>query len=491
MRVMFNEDWIHFFWTRYENNIDVTEKTLKFFIYQYKDTAITDFAMNVNGTVSSFPSKVLESFTEKYYHEEENGYKVDYKNSFAKTAHDIFTVKKLDMYKIWIDALHEIGKKAWISFRINDCHFNFEKFNIRKNSNIEKHRELWRQPYREPDYFGKCLNYADERVRTFAYSYLKETLERYDPDGIELDFMRELLLFVPGRENRNIMTEFMKNVKSIITEAEDRYGHKIPISIIAAPEPKTNYEAGLDIAAWAKEGLIDSVCAIQRWETVTTNIPIEFWKSILGNIPFAAGQQILVRSSHESASSVMSNVDMAFGQAASAISRGADFIYLYNYFDLTESGLNSVLHDTAVRPVPHKFLESAGDLSKLKKYPRRYPLTYDDCPNYWERVNCRLPIIFDGSLFETIRISAGDLSGDFVLLQLGCHEKLNADEFEIFVNGKPVKAAKAIPDYNIYKKNWYAFLIESESFGNHLTAEIRIKKACKLEYAEIYAKSAE
>ena len=89
----------------------MTEKTLKDFIYQYKDTAITDFAMNVNRTVSSFPSKVLESFTEKYYHEEENGYKVDYKNSFAKTAHDIFTVKKLDMYKIWIDALHEIGKK--------------------------------------------------------------------------------------------------------------------------------------------------------------------------------------------------------------------------------------------------------------------------------------------------------------------------------------------------------------------------------------------
>ena len=26
MRVMFNEDWIHFFWTRYENNIDVTER---------------------------------------------------------------------------------------------------------------------------------------------------------------------------------------------------------------------------------------------------------------------------------------------------------------------------------------------------------------------------------------------------------------------------------------------------------------------------------
>ena len=157
----------------------------------------------------------------------------------------------------------------------------------------------------------------------------------------------------------------------------------------------------------------------------------------------------------------------------------------------TESGLNSVLHDTAIRPVPKEFLESAGDLSKLKKHPRRYPLTYDDCPNCWERVNCRLPIVFDGTLFETIRISTGDLSGDSVLLQLGCNEKPNSDDFEIYVNGKPVKAAEAVPDYNIYIKNWYAFLIESESCENHLTAEIKIKKPCTLEYAEIYAKSAE
>ena len=290
MRVMFNEDWIHFFWTRYENNMDVTEKTLRDFIYQYKDTAITDFSMNVNGTVSSFPSNVLESFTDKYKHEEENGYRVDYKRSFAKAAYDIFIAKGLDMYRVWIDALHEIGRKAWISFRMNDCHANLENFNVRKNSDIEKHRAFWRQYYREPDYFGKCLNYADEHVRALVYSYL------------------------------------------------------------------------------------------------------------------------------------------------------------------------------------------------------------DDCPNYWERLNCRLPIVFaenNGSFFETIRIATGDLSGDSVLLQLGCGEKLTADDFEIYVNGKAVKTAEAIPDYNIYKKNWYAFWVEPESCTGHLTAEIRAQKACKLEYAEIYAKPAE
>lgn len=486
MRVMINEDCSNFFDTRYEKNIDVTEETLKSFIYQYRDTAITDFAMNVNCAVSSFPSNVIESLQDKYLSKSENGYKVDYSNSLAKTAYDIFITKKLDMYRIWIDALHEIGKKAWISFRMNDCHCTLENYSLFKNSKIEDCRHLWRESHREPDYFGKCLNYGDERVREIAYSYLRETLDRYDPDGIELDFMRELLLFAPGGENRNIMTDFMKNVKAIVKQAEQKYGHSIAISIIAAAEPKTNFEAGLDIAKWAKSGLIDSVCAMIRWETVTTDVPVEFWKSLLGDIPFAAGQQLMFRSSRE-AETVISDVDMAFGQAVSALSRGADFVYLYNYFDLTEAALNPFMHDTAIRPVPKEFMQSAGSLTELKKHPRRYPLTYDDSPNYWERVNCRLPIEFTTNNFETFRISTGDLSGDCVLLQLGCDAELSADDFEVYVNGRAAEIASPIPDRNIYIKQWYAFSIFPKACEKHQVAEIRIKKPCRVEYAEIYA----
>lgn len=61
-RLMFNEDWIHFLMTRYEQNIDVDEAVLKEFIYQYKGTQVTDFVMNVNGTVSTYPSKTRENF---------------------------------------------------------------------------------------------------------------------------------------------------------------------------------------------------------------------------------------------------------------------------------------------------------------------------------------------------------------------------------------------------------------------------------------------
>lgn len=178
---------------------------------------------------------------------------------------------------------------------------------------------------------------------------------------------------------------------------------------------------------------------------------------------------------------------MSFGQAYSALSRGADFVYLYNYFDITESGLNCFLHDTAMRPVPKEFLKSAGDLDKLKKHPRRCPLTYDDCPNYWERVNFRLPLKFDGENFETIKIYTDDLSDEYVLLQLGCDSELESEDFLIYVNGKPLKQVPPFPDYNIYKKKWFAFLVDAKALKKSVTAEIKIKKTCKVEYAEIYS----
>ena len=86
MKIMFNEDWIHFLWTRFENNIDVTEDVLREFIYQYKDTQVTDFAINMNGTVSSYPSKTRESFCDKFLAREENGVAVNYSNTYAKKA---------------------------------------------------------------------------------------------------------------------------------------------------------------------------------------------------------------------------------------------------------------------------------------------------------------------------------------------------------------------------------------------------------------------
>ena len=110
MKIMFNEDWMHFIWSRHAHKIDVTKKEIKDFIYQYKDSQITDFAMNVNGTVSTAPSKIKEDFCDKFLAKEEHGVKVDYSDTYAQMAYELFVEKKLDFYRIWIDTLKEILK---------------------------------------------------------------------------------------------------------------------------------------------------------------------------------------------------------------------------------------------------------------------------------------------------------------------------------------------------------------------------------------------
>ena len=490
MRVFFNEDWIHFLWTRYTDNIEITPQVLKEFIYQYKGTDITDFVMNVNGTVSTFPSKVLESFSDKYTAKSENGFPVDYTDTYAKSAYNLFVKENTDMYSVWIEALREVGISPWISVRMNDCHDNFENTSIRKSSQVEKHPEFWRTPYRTPDYFGKCLNYALPEVSKMMLDYISEALERYDVDGLELDFMREMVLFVPGHEECNIITEFMKSVKSRITDAEQKYGHKIKLSVIVATEPEVCFEAGLDVKKWAELGLIDMVCIIPRWETITTNVPIEFWKSILGKTPLSVGQQILVMS-YRGGYWPMSNLAMAYGQAYSSISRGADCVYLYNYMDGLDPGLEIYCHDTAIRRHQEEFLKNLNE-SVLRVCERRFPLTFNDYLNYWSPTAYSLPIEFkenEQPYFRTLRISTGDLRKDTALLQLGIYsaEKLVKDDFEVYSNGIKGEFTSPVPDKNICKNDWYAFKLNSENIQRHTVIELLIKKPCMVEYMEITA----
>lgn len=203
--LFYNEDWIHFIMTRYNSGTEVTEQPLKDYIYSFKGTQVTDFVMNVNGTVSTAPSEVLETFADKYLATEENGVEVYFKNTFAKVAYNLICENKIDMYKVWIDALNETGINPWISIRINDCHGNTEKTDVRKNSFVDANPDLHLASYcNGTGYFDKCLDYSNEKVRNRMLKYIEEMLERYDVYGLELDMMRDFIFTKPGFEQENL-----------------------------------------------------------------------------------------------------------------------------------------------------------------------------------------------------------------------------------------------------------------------------------------------
>lgn len=101
MRVIFNEDNNHYWYSRFHRNMPVNERTLRLFIKQYANTDITDFSLNVNASVSSTESLVMQDYIQKYMADSENGVTVDYTNTYAKLLYDL-KMRGLDPYAIWI-----------------------------------------------------------------------------------------------------------------------------------------------------------------------------------------------------------------------------------------------------------------------------------------------------------------------------------------------------------------------------------------------------
>ena len=63
-------------------------------------------------------------------------------------------------------------------------------------------------------------------MRDYKVRILREVAENYDYDGIEVDFARVPINFPPGHqwENGEHMTEFMRAVRSMTLEVEEKRG---------------------------------------------------------------------------------------------------------------------------------------------------------------------------------------------------------------------------------------------------------------------------
>ena len=73
--------------------------------------------------------------------------------------------------------------------RMNDVHNADDRDCYIQSSFWRQHPEYWRVPG-GAGWTDRALDYGIPQVREHAMAYLRELLERYDSDGIELDWMR-------------------------------------------------------------------------------------------------------------------------------------------------------------------------------------------------------------------------------------------------------------------------------------------------------------
>lgn len=492
-----NEDWEHFIITRTRAGIELTEDVIKEYVYKLKDTQITDFVMNVNGTVSTAASDVFMTYSDKYHTKQENGEPVDYTNDpVVKGAYYLLEEKKIDMYQLWTQVSKEIGINPWISIRVNDCHGCMMDQDRRKSKFIDDHPECYISAHRDQvGYFDRCLDFKHELVRDTLLRYIDEMLSRYDVYGIELDFTREIFLLQFGCEygKTELITAFLKEVFAVIKKNEEKWGHKIKRAFLVPAEPNALLEQGLDVASVVDE--LDFLSIISRWETTDTDMPIELWKQILRDkdVKLGCGQQLLYKQNKQTPF-IITWESAAYGQAVANLSRGADYVYLYNYMDMgnREEIIEDYIYDECIKTpeVLKRVQKNIGNMETLMKQTRSHVVTYRDYLRYDFCDNSVLPVVFNGTnpAYHLIKIPVGKVpEGADVKLILGIKEKdcVAPDDLKIYVNAAKCQfevETKINP--NIYDGKCLAYKVSGEMYGI-MYVEIKTDKHCSIEYAEI------
>ena len=106
-----------------------------------------------------------------------------------------------------------------------------------------------------------CYDFAHELVRQDKLAVLREILEDYNADGIELDFMFDSYYFRQAEIEKNtpLMSCFVAEIREMANEIGDQQGREIPIMARVDLDRAKNLSMGLDVETWIKEGSINYV----------------------------------------------------------------------------------------------------------------------------------------------------------------------------------------------------------------------------------------
>jgi len=399
-------------------------KALRPFVAQYAGTQITDVLFDIFCQYSAAPSAVFTTETDKYEQAQENGVPVDYKDYYR--APYALAQWGVDAFEVWFAQCREIGLRPWISLRMNDCHEPDAETSFLRSDFFYEAREKGWMIGGEYGYFRYCFDYGVPEVREKMLAYIEEQLLRYDVDGLELDWMREITCFKEqGKaENIEIINEFMRQVDEIRQTAQDKWGHEIQIMCRMPRDYTQALLYGFDAAAWAKEGLVEAVVVTPRWESNDSAMPLDQWKAALADsVKIYAGLEILTNRASDDA---YTTARVAKGYAAQYLGAGADAIYLFNFFQNPNEPSAEL----------EEIYRTCGQLDTLRGAARRHIVTFQDIAPQGVEPFHPLPVQVTKTKPRSLLVHTGPVEAGTLTVYLGA----GTGKLRVYLNGKPCQA---------------------------------------------------
>ena len=334
-----------------------------------------------------------------------------------------------------VEECHRRGLDAFVSLRMNDCHDGqhakgglpnpeFATFKRRNPQLLVADLDWW-----------SALNFAEPRVRRLKLKVISEFFERWDFDGIELDWLRHTLYFPRGTERGSArhLTEFVRETRRLLDDVAKRRGRPIELAVRIPERVEWCLEGGFDVPTWIAEDLVDLLILGQG---MTRAPRLESFRKLMSKRELPIYPSLY---SYGNGYRVAPD-EVIRANAANLWRDGADGLYTFNWF----------FHDGWRRDVLREIATPKTLSGKSKHYTldHRFEVAGGDPGRDFVRYNTAVkdaPVPFllnQASREETVVVPVAELpssSESSVELWLAVEHLLSGDILALEVNGVQLK----------------------------------------------------
>lgn len=293
------------------------------------DTVMFSFG---SGNVAEYQSNILEW----------PGQADEFQFPKSKTWHGGIEVDPKDQYlnpksladaghnppAVVVEECHKRSLGAFVSLRMNDCHDGLHGKEALPNPELPTFKRQNADWLVEDLDRWTALDFRRPQVRALKLRVIEEFFDRWDFDGIELDWLRHTLNFPRGteRENSKFLTEFMHAVRKSLKSRAEKRGRPIEIAVRIPERLEWALEGGYDAPTWIKEDLVDILILGQGLTELPT---LKEFRSLMKErqlpiypcvFPYGNGYQV-------------SPDEVVRANAANLYRDGSDGLYLFNWFN--------------------------------------------------------------------------------------------------------------------------------------------------------------
>jgi hypothetical protein len=192
----------------------------------------------------------------------------------------LVAMKKLgtDPLAVVIEHGHKHNMEVFWSYRMNNPECSFAPWSLSRQKRqhpeyIMGVKEDWgKYPVTDPKAWWTLSDYEKPEVRDYIVRIFEDVCQRYDVDGIELDFIRHPLFFRPNLEGKPVeprhvamMTDMVRRIRAVSERESLRRGRPILVTVRVPLSVQSGMDIGLDVRAYLEEDLVDILIAGQDY----------------------------------------------------------------------------------------------------------------------------------------------------------------------------------------------------------------------------------